>query len=173
MTHLAKLRRKQRNRDDLRVNNGDVAGVVPTDLMPSRDLEADKAEITRRLEDAHDVGALDVATGGHLANSLIDSFHAENIAALRDEWKDRHAVVERLVGEAEAAAQRERERLDAHHERYLKEKDLLHQALLELVGETTSERSFVPALPHHGETCPRPTAKVLVPWQSSPPESLS
>ena len=144
---LKRLPGRRRRVDDdtlrLRIAKGDVADILPADLLPSRSLEADKAELTRIIEGYAASGGIDRATGGHLLDEMIDSWHRDQAKEINRVFLTREAAADRLIGAAEARHQQTREQLGYAAERYKRHAAAAERARTELIGE-------VPAadLPH-------------------------
>jgi hypothetical protein len=127
----------------LRVAKGDVADILPADLLPSRSLENDKAELTRIIEGYAATGGIDRATGGHLLDEMIDSWHRDQVKEINRVFLTREATADHLIGAAEARHQETREQLGYAAERYRRHAAAAERARTALIGE-------VPAadLPH-------------------------
>jgi hypothetical protein len=169
------LGRRRRVDDDtlrLRIARGDVADILPADLPPPRSLEADKAGLTRIIEGYAATGGIDRATGGHLLDEMIDSWHQDQVKEINRVFLTRDAAADRLIGAAEARHQQTREQLGYAAERYERHAAAAERARAALIGE-------VPAadLPHgtmldgaaardlpHGWDCLLPAAW-SAPWQ--------
>jgi hypothetical protein len=77
--------RRRRVDDDtlqLRIARGDVADILPADLPPPRSLDVDKAGLTRIIENFAAAGGIDRATGGHLLDEMIDSWHRDQVTEI-------------------------------------------------------------------------------------------
>jgi hypothetical protein len=165
-------RRRPADTLQLRVAKGDVADILPADLPPSRSLEADKAEVTRIIEGYAATGGIDRATGGHLLDEMIDSWHGDQVKEVNRVFLTREAAADRLIGAAEACHQEAREQLGYAAERYKRHAAAAKRARSALVGEipvadlphdTMLDRAAARDLPHH-QDCLTPAAW-SPPWQ--------
>ena len=156
----------------LRIAKGDVADILPADLPPSRSLEADKAELTRIIEGYAATGGIDRATGGHLLDEMIDSWHRDQVKEINRMFLTREATADRLVGAAEARHQETREQLGYAAERYKRHAAAAERARAALIGEmpaanqphiTLLDRAASRDLPHD-QDCLTPPAW-SAPWQ--------
>ena len=156
----------------LQIAKGDVADILPADLLPSRSLEADKAELTRIIENYATTGGIDRATGGHLLDEMIDSWHRNQAKETNRVFLTREATADRLIGAAEARHQQTREQLGYAAERYKRHAAAAERARTELIGEmpaadlphdTLLDRAAARDLPHD-QDCPTPAAW-SAPWQ--------
>jgi len=159
----------------LRVAQGDVAEVLPADLLLTRSLEDDKAELTRIVEEYAANGVIDRATGGHLLDDTIDGWHHDQVSAIKRTFLTRDATAAFLIGEAESHHQDAREKLGSAAERYQRHEAAAQRARTELVGPLET-----PTLPHadllrhaaardlpHDDDCLSPK-RWTAPWQESP-----
>ena len=156
----------------LQVAIGDVADILPADLLPSRSLEADKAELTRIIESYAATGGIDRATGGHLLDEMIRSWHRDQVTEINRVFLTREATADHLVGAAEARHQQTRDQLGYAAERYQRHAAAAERARAALIGEvpaadlphdTLLDRAAVRDLPHD-QDCLTPAAW-SAPWQ--------
>jgi hypothetical protein len=119
----------------LRVAQGDVADILPADLLPTRSLQADKAELTRIIESYAATGGIDRATGGHLLDEMIDSWHRGQVKEINRMFLTRDATADRLIGAAEARYQETRQQLEHATERYERHTAAADQAQAALIGK--------------------------------------
>ena len=173
---LKRLPGRRRPVDDdtlrLRIAKGDVADILPADLLPSRSLQADKAELTRIIEGYAATGGIDRATGGHLLDEMIDSWHRDQVKETNRVFLTREATADRLVGAAEARHQEAREQLGYAAERYKRHAAAAERARAALIGEVPAAdlphdkslgRAAARDLPHD-QDCLTPAAW-SAPWQ--------
>ena len=127
----------------LRIAKGGVADILPADLPPSRSREADKAELTRIIKTYAATGGIDRATGGHLLDEMIDSWHRDQVTEIKRVFLTREATADRLIGAAEARHQETQEQLGYAAERYTRHAAAAERARAALIGEVPA-----PDLPH-------------------------
>jgi hypothetical protein len=127
----------------LLIAEGDVADIVPADLLPSRELEADKAALTRIAEALAARGGIDRATGGHLLDRLIDSWHIGEVEEIKRTYVARETTVDRLIGAAERVHEEKLERLGFAADKYQRHIAAAERARLELIGPVAE-----PKVPH-------------------------
>jgi hypothetical protein len=156
----------------LRIAKGDLADILPADLPPSRSLEADKAELTRIIDAYAATGGIDRATGGHLLDEMIDSWHRDQVTDINRVFLIWEATADRLIGAAEARHQESREQLGHAAERYKRHAAAAERARAALIGEvpaadlphgTLLDQAAARDLPH-GWDCLLPAAW-SAPWQ--------
>ncbi len=156
----------------LRIAKGDVADILPADLPPSRSLEADRAELTRIIETYAATGGIDRATGGHLLDEMIDSWHRDQAKEINMVFLTREATADRLTGAAEARHHETQEQLGYAAERYKRHAAAAERARTALIGEvpaadlphgTLLDQAAARDLPH-GRDCLTPAAW-SAPWQ--------
>jgi hypothetical protein len=135
MPKLAPQRLLSIRRLHSRVVKGDVADILPADLLPSPSLEAGKAELTRIIEGYAASGGIDRATGGHLLDEMIDSWHQDQVTEINKIFLTRDAAADCLVGAAEARHQQTREQLGYAAERYQRHAAAAERARAALIGE--------------------------------------
>lgn len=143
---LPLFRRARPDEEDtlrLLIAEGDVADIVPADLLPSRELQADKAEVTRIAEALAARGGIDRATGGHLLDGLIKSWHDGEVEDIKRTYVARETTVDRLVGAAERAHEEKLERLGFAADKYQRQVAAADRARLELIGPISE-----PKVPH-------------------------
>ena len=110
-TLIRRSRRHPIDRTDtiqLQIKAGDVADILPADILPARSVEADKAELTRIISSWASAGSIDRATGGHKLDGLVRAWHADYLADVRAVFHNRDATADRLIGSAEAGERRRR-----------------------------------------------------------------
>jgi len=159
----------------LRVAQGDVAEVLPADLLLTRSLDDDKAELTRIVEQFAANGSIDRATGGHLLDDTIDGWHHDQVSAIKRTFLTREATAGFLIGEAESLHQDAREKLGSAAERCQRHEAAAQRARTELIGP------LEPAHPSHADLLRDAAARNLPhdddclnlkdwtpPWQESP-----
>jgi hypothetical protein len=168
-------RRRPADTLQLRIERGDVADILPSDLPPSRSLEADKAELTRIIETYAAAGGIDRATGGHLLDEMIDSWHRDQVKEINRVFLTREAAADRLIGTAEARHQQAREQLGYAADRYKRHAAAAERARAALIGEvpdadlphsTVLDQAAARDLPHDRD-CLTPAAW-SAPWQEDP-----
>jgi hypothetical protein len=156
----------------LRIKRGDVADLLPADLLLSRSLDADKAELTRVIETYAATGGIDRATGGHLLDEMIGSWHQDQVTEINRVFLTREATADRLIGAAEARHHETREQLGYAAERYTRHAAAAERARTALIGEvlaadlphgTLLDKAAARDLPH-GRDCLTP-ATWSAPWQ--------
>lgn len=156
----------------LRIKRGDVADILPADLLPSRSLDADKAELTRIIEGYAADGGIDRATGGHLLDEMIGSWHQDQVKEINRVFLTREATADRLIGAAEARHHQTREQLGYAAERYTRHAAAAERARAALIGEvpavglphgTLLDQAAARDLPHDRD-CLTPAAW-SAPWQ--------
>jgi len=164
------LRRRSRRQDPqdtlrLRVLRGDVAEILPTDWTSTRSLHDDQKEVTRIIEALAARGACDRATGGHIVDSLIEGWHAAEVADIERIYTHRVLpTAEGLVGAAEAHNSEAAEALGAAVERMQRHAAVATRARAELVGSlpvaTLAHAEWVAKAAArqfpHDEACPVP-----------------
>jgi hypothetical protein len=160
----------------LQIAAGDVADILPADMLPTRSLEADKTELSRIIESYATRGSIDRATGGHLLDTTIDSWHDDQVDEINRVFLTRDATAYRLVGAAEARHQETRELLGSTVERYKRHAAAAGRAQVELIGEAPAaslphdkllDRAAARDLPHD-QDCLTPVAW-SAPWQETSP----
>ena len=165
-------RRRPADTLQLQIAKGDVADILPADLLPSRSLEADKAELTRIIEGYAASGGIDRATGGHLLDKMIDSWHQDQVKQINNVFLTREAAADRLVGAAEARHQQTREQLGYAAERYKRHAAAAERARAALVGEmpdadlphgTVLDQAAARDLPHDQDCLTSPAWSA--PWR--------
>jgi hypothetical protein len=156
----------------LRIARGDVADILPADLHPSRSLEADKADLTRIIESYAATGGIDRATGGHLLDEMIDSWHRDQVREINRMFLTREATADRLVGAAEARHQQTREQLGYAAERYRRHAAAAERARVALIGQMPAadlphnavlDQAAARDLPHDEDCLTSPAWSA--PWQ--------
>jgi len=119
----------------LRVARGDVAEILPSDWSSARSLHDDQREVTRIIEGLAASGACDRATGGHLVDSLIEGWHAAEVADIERVYTHRVLpTADGLVGAAEAHHAESTEALGVGVERLRAHAAAATRARDELVG---------------------------------------
>ena len=155
-----------------RIAAGDVADFLPADLLPARSLEADKAELTRIIETYAATGGIDRATGGHLLDEMIGSWHRDQVTEINRMFLTREATADRLIGAAEARRHETRERHGYAAGRYTRHAAAAERARAALIGEvpavdlphgTLLDQAAARDLPHDRD-CLAPAAW-SAPWQ--------
>ena len=144
----------------LRIAQGDVADILPADLLPTRSLQADKAELTRIIEGYEATGGIDRATGGHLLDEMIDSWHRDQVKEINRVFLTREATADRLIGAAETRHQVTQQQLEHATGRYKRHTAAAEQAREALIGKVAAAD-----LPH--DTLLERAARDLPAW--SPP----
>lgn len=180
---LPLFRRARPDEEDtlrLLIAKGDVADIVPADLLPSRELEADKAELTRIAEALAARGGIDRATGGHLLDGLIESWHNGEVEDIKRIYVARETTVDRLVGAAERVHEEKLEHLGSAADEYHRHVAAAERARLELIGLVAE-----PKIPHaaslerarsrsfgHESTC-LSSPSWVPPWEEGPVTALN
>jgi hypothetical protein len=159
----------------LLIAKGDVADIVPADLLPSRQLEADKTELTRITEALAARGGIDRATGGHLLDGLIESWHDGEVEDIKRTYVAREATADRLVGAAERAHEETLERLGFAAEKFRRHVAAAERARVELIGPEAEPKvpqaTFLDQAAHrsfgHETTC-LASPSWVPPWEEGP-----
>jgi len=151
--------RRTRNPQDtlrLRVARGEVAEILPSDWASARSLDDDQQEVTRIIEALAARGACDRATGGHIVDSLIEGWHAAEVADIERTYTHRVLpTADGLVGAAEAHHNETAEALGVAVERMRSHAAAATRARAELAG------SFPAATLPHAEWAAKAAARQL------------
>lgn len=147
-----------------RTRRNDVSQITPADLVAPRNLEADKAELTRMLQSLHD--SIDRVSGGHLLDNTIRAWHDNQTHQLRQNYNTHEATAEWLIGVAEADHHHTHQRLTYTTEEHNRHVIAAHRARLELIGHQDNPPQPTPLNTQTHRTCATPT-NWTAPWDNT------